>query len=40
MIYWFLLEEKTPPLGLAELLHAGEPLPEVSFLSEAVVVGG
>lgn len=28
------------PLGLAELLHACEPLPEVAVLSETVVVGG
>lgn len=28
------------PLGLAELLHACEPLPEVTVLSETVVVGG
>lgn len=28
------------PLGLAELLHACEPLSEVAVLSETVVVGG
>lgn len=28
------------PLGLAELLHACKPLPEVAVLSETVVVGG
>lgn len=31
---------KDRPLGLAELLHAGEPFSEVAVLSETVVVGG